>query len=795
MADDVIKGFYGYPAQPVSLGEVIREAAIKINSSAVVSLKTWEDCRVGGKVIINEICREIDSAKFFCADLTGINANVMFELGYAIARNKRIWLTIDGTFSDARKDFEQLRILTTVGYRHSVNSGLLVNEFYKDLPYEDLQTTVFDSQIRPHIAADAKVYLVYLKSRYETEASMKISARIQQAPIPQIVDDPSESAIQTLAWYGSKLSAAAAVVCHLESPERLDSKVQIARRALAAGMAFGFDKPLLMLTEGNFLTPLDYRDLLRHYQTAAEAKGYLDSWLEPLEPAWKESIESRTRHIKNVHLASELKNLQLGEYIAENEADTINEYFVETAAYEAALAGKQSIFVGRKGSGKSANFLALFSAFQSDARNFVCVVKPIAYELEGIVSLLQNYKEKDEKSYAVESLWKFLLITEIADSVARTIEERPAWSLDEDENTLLDVLNANGGYLRKEFSVRLENCVAELTEQASHAKVDDRRRQDSRLGISEAVHESVLGELRRALGRVLWNKKRVAVLIDNLDKAWDKQTDISSYSGLLLGLLAAINRLTADFQRSANKLDPINVSVAMFLRSDIFYHVMSAAREPDKIGHTLLTWDDNQLLLRVLEQRFVKFHANSISSEEVWNKYFCKMVQDTPTPKYLVERSLKRPRDLLYFVKAAMENAVNRGHGHVEESDIFQAEKQYSQFALSTVVVENFVALPEIENILYEFAGSNEVVTLQEITNCIGRAKVQSSSLENIITQLCLASFFGVEIGYNTFRFAEDMPEYKKLNVLASKFQQLSNSAPRYQINTAFRAYLETKEQ
>jgi hypothetical protein len=410
------------------------------------------------------------------------------------------------------------------------------------------------------------------------------------------------------------------------------------------------------------------------------------------------------------------------------------------------------------------------------------------------VSLLERYKEKDEKSYAVESLWKFLLVTEIANAVARAIEERPSWSFDDDENALLAILNASGGYMRKDFSPRLENCVEELDNQASQSKPEERRRQDSRLAISEAIHENVLAELRRALGRVLRTKKRVAVLVDNLDKAWDKPTDISIYSGLLLGLLASINRLTADFQRSANKLDPINLSVAMFLRSDIFYHVMMAAREPDKIGHTLLTWEDDKLLLRVLEERFVKFHASTMSPEEIWNRYFCQTVRNMPTPGYLMERSLKRPRDLLYLVKAAMENAVNRGHGHVEEGDIVQAEKQYSQFALSTVVVENVVAIPDVESILYEFAGKHSVVTLPEIATCVSRAKVQEDEVPNIVTQLCLATFLGIEIGPGNFRFAEDVAEYKKLNVLASRFREETGLPPRYQINKAFRAFLEIQE-
>ena len=60
-----------------------------------------------------------------------------------------------------------------------------------------------------------------------------------------------------------------------------------------------------------------------------------------------------------------------------------------------------AIFVGRKGVGKSANLLKLVSEIGKDKRNLVCVIKPVAYDLEGIVSLLGKYKERDVKGYAV----------------------------------------------------------------------------------------------------------------------------------------------------------------------------------------------------------------------------------------------------------------------------------------------------------------------------------------------------------------------------------------------------------
>lgn len=125
------KAFFAYPSQPAT-SEIVSRAVAELNSGGVVHMKTWEDLKVTGKLIIQEICREIDAAAIFCADITSLNQNVMFELGYAIAQNKRIWLTYDPTFPESAANFNRLQILTTVGYAKCVNSREIVHNFLRD---------------------------------------------------------------------------------------------------------------------------------------------------------------------------------------------------------------------------------------------------------------------------------------------------------------------------------------------------------------------------------------------------------------------------------------------------------------------------------------------------------------------------------------------------------------------------------------------------------------------------------------------------------------------------------------
>lgn len=155
MQDTIPKAFFAYPSGHPTLRESIQETVHILNAASQVNIKTWEDCKIGGNFIIDTICHEIDEADLFFADLTGLNANVMFELGYAIARNKRIWLIFDETYTEGKNMFNQLKVLTTIGYVSCCNSQDIVSAFYKDNPTEDLENTIFRTAIEPGLKPGA----------------------------------------------------------------------------------------------------------------------------------------------------------------------------------------------------------------------------------------------------------------------------------------------------------------------------------------------------------------------------------------------------------------------------------------------------------------------------------------------------------------------------------------------------------------------------------------------------------------------------------------------------------------
>jgi hypothetical protein len=699
-------------------------------------------------------------------------------------------LALDTSQVDSTSHFQQLRILTTVGYAKYCNSEDLRSQFYKDKPHADLGQTIFKQVVEPSLTPTGRAHLLHLKNRHENEASIRISRRLQKCPIPLITDDSKEMAVQPLSWYVQQILSAVGVVCHLTSPTREGARLHNARHALVAGMTFGLDKQLLMLAEADFLAPIDYRDLLKQYQTGAQATNCLDDWLVNPENTWHHARAAERDYTSTVRLATELKGLRFGEPLAEDEAEQlVTEYFLETHSYREALAGSSTIFVGRKGSGKTANLLKLASDLKRDRGNLVCVIKPIAYELESVIALMKRFKQRDAKAYAVESLWKFLLYSELANVAADEINSRQFSMADEREAELLAFLEQQGGNLREEFAVRLERCVCALLA----APADATSIEGGRAAISEALHQGVRNRLRILLGKCLSEKHRVAILIDNLDKAWDKNHDINALSEFFLGLLSATARVPVDFGHRDGRREPVNLTQAVFLRSDIYHKIMNVAREPDKIQYSRILWDDNELLLRVLEERYVASQGGIHDSGGLWRKYFCPRVKAWSAQDYFTRRILPRPRDVLVFVNAAVRLAVNRGHGVVEENDILEAEKQYSQFALESILVENGVQVAPLESIIYEFAGCKACLTQDEVRTCLEKAGVGDKT-SSVVDYLCSLTFLGVEVGPDDFRFAEDPQEYRKNLVLARKLAENRGGVLRYKVHPAFWAFLEVTE-
>src|SRR5690606_23960842 len=91
----MITCFYAFASNP-AIQLIIMEAIESINKQNLpVKVIGWPSEPASGSHILSKVTSGINKAHVFLCDLTEINANVLFELGYAIATEKPIWITID----------------------------------------------------------------------------------------------------------------------------------------------------------------------------------------------------------------------------------------------------------------------------------------------------------------------------------------------------------------------------------------------------------------------------------------------------------------------------------------------------------------------------------------------------------------------------------------------------------------------------------------------------------------------------------------------------------------------------
>ena len=153
------KCFFAYPSSIPSHVEIIEEAIEEINNNKVVEVIGWKKVPTTGKFIIIEICKEIDSCSVFLCDLTALNNNVLFELGYAIARKKRIFSFLDTNIEKAKSDFDKFNLIATIGYSPYSNTRDIINALYREEPYNDLQNTVYSQAVEPIIKKQSLISL------------------------------------------------------------------------------------------------------------------------------------------------------------------------------------------------------------------------------------------------------------------------------------------------------------------------------------------------------------------------------------------------------------------------------------------------------------------------------------------------------------------------------------------------------------------------------------------------------------------------------------------------------------
>ena len=718
-------------------------------------------------------------------DITGLNSNVLFELGYAIGLRKRVWLTLDVTKQNSQPLVKSLNIVSGIGYRTYTNHGNIVDQFRSDFAYHDQDAHVlseYDSWIDQVLSSTPSTDLFYIPSSVESTAVNKLieyfTSLKQQYRRKIVIRDKLEDSYDPLHGYLRDTLEANAVIAHLDDTDSEGARTNNARCSFVAGIAYGFNRKLLFVAPAPFEAPFDYRDLLVAYKGVRDCKKSVQRWLSEL-------LMTRI-DVPAAETDPELTMLafHIGETIAENEEIDLQNYFVPTAAYAAGTRSLVGVFIGRKGTGKTANLYRLRDHFSQEKRNVVVTIKPVSFRIAAFGRLIDEFfAQPDLASDFVERTWRAIIYAEVAIPLCRLIDEETRFRKPTSaEASVKQHVARYRDFVESDFAGRIDyirSLVSEVVERGDEPK--------------KALHE-IAEELTRPLYsayRSMFTRyQQVVILVDNLDKAWSiVGQDRSVQTRLILGLLEFQNTITRELS-----LNEGTIRILVFLREDIFVRVIKDSYEPDKVRLVLqhIVWRDAEQLAEILEKRFVAC-SPSLAGRSMWDELFCRQVAGVATKEYLLSHVMPRPRDLIHVVRTAIDNCIGRSHSRIECDDILDALRDYYRFLLDNMFAEYGAYRATLRELIQSFSGCEQIHNAFQLRRVVRQQVGSRRGFVDAVKFLVRVSFLGVQTQHAVeFAYTNDDAD-RLLPVVQRGLRWTDLGRTRFVIHAAFRSGLELK--
>lgn len=752
-----------YPSSPNLLPQTYASAIASVKKSwNGINFDSWEDIDIPGKFIPLGILDKIDQSNFILADISKPNFNVTFEVGYAIARGIRVVPMINKALSPDVRHLDQLGIFDTVGYQKYTNS-------------EDISTIVkkrndFSPLHIQSLPIDKSAPLYILDSLHKTDASLRILSRVKKSRIRFRSFDPEEIPRLSTTEAYRNVQASIGIIVNLLSSNNADFRNNNLRAAFIAGLATGFEKELLMLQEGEDPIPIDYRDLVQVYRHPDEINPKIASFA----PLIMERLQEQGEEVHPIPKKL-LEKLNLGSPAAENEATSLQYYFLQTDEYNNARSGKARLAVGRKGSGKTALFYRLRDQIRTRRENIVLDLKPDGYQLKRFKDIILTHLKEGDREHASTAFWEYIFVVEICYKLLQKDKEthiRDHRIFDYYRN-LTNRFEVSNLSQFEDFSERILNYVNKISDSFEE---NWKSRETSKpillpSDISNLIYKHDIPNILKELYGYLAEKEEVWLLFDNIDKGWPTHGVEPADIVILRGILDASRKLQRLFEK-----EKIAFYSVVFLRNDVYENLVNATPDRGKQTRVSLDWTNTDLLQELLRKRLVHgVFDPETDFATAWGAICCSHVHGEDSFEYIAERSLMRPRNLLNLVTYAKSSAVNLGHDKIDQSDIERACGTYSVDLVNDIGLEIRDVMDQAEDIIYNFIGAQAQLTIKQVYGILATSPVDPIWHSKIIELLMWFAFLGLintEKGEERHVFIYDVHyDMKKMRVMAKNFK------------------------
>lgn len=721
--------FYAYPSGYFLITETIESASKDVTAAKDIRVKTWPQVDIAGRFIASEILQEIRHAAAVVADVSYLNFNVTFEIGYAIGIGKPLVVTrLAAVAMHSNKLIDEVGIFDTLGYSKYDNR-------------DDLGTILAAAPSTPPLAfprdnlnSKAPVYLI--ETKFKTDAATRIISRVKKAGLFYRSFDPTEQARLSAPDAIANVAQSYGVLLHLLPKDIEDSPVHNQRVAFLAGLAVGMGKVLMLLQQGNDPVPLDYRDLIRPFYTLDQINEAIADFSPEVSEALQQGAEPVAKSSTTL-----LERVHLGASSAENELKDLSQYYLQTDAFRRAHRGDVRLVVGRKGAGKTAVFAQVRDDIRRNKQKIVLDLRPDGYKLLKFKEAVLDLLAEGTFYHTITAFWEYLLLLELCHKLLQKDKTRHTRDNKyyEPYRRLASLYQGDSYIAEGDFSERMSRLIDSVSERQRTLFADKARL--SAAEVTQLIYMHDVSALRHELKEYLTLKDDIWLLFDNLDKGWP--THGLSHEDVII--IRSLAEATRKIEQYFNKHD-IAAHTIIFIRNDVYELLVEESPDRGKETKAILDWTDPDLLREMLRLRLVNnVMRDDASFTEAWRSICVSHIDGEESSQFFIDRCLMRPRCLIDIVNYCRGSAVNLGHARIEREDAMKGLHAYSTDLVFEIGLEMRDILPAADGILYRFIKAPATLTREVLSKTLAcdSAQLEEALIENFLWY----GFLGVETG------------------------------------------------
>ncbi len=765
-----LTGFYAYPSSVSLVVDAARAVSVQCRTrGTAISLTTWEEMDIAGRFISSEILNNIESNDFLMADISRLNFNVVYEIGFAIGKGKRVLLVKNRAVSELAPNIKDVGVFDTLGYKEYSTSDELFG-FLQGV--DDIRPIHIPGKINEK----SPIYLVQPGTK--TDYDGFIVYGIKKSHLYFRSFDPAESPRLAGPDAVANVSESYGVILHLLPDEHVDSKVHNIRCAFVAGLTDGMGKRSLYIQSGETPIPQDLRDFVTVCRFSDQFK---DAIGQLAERVYEDRDISSQPNFQGTESA--LEKMDIGASAAENEITSLSEYYVEIDAFRRAQRKEVRLVTGRKGSGKTAIFFMLRERVRAKRTNVVVDLKPEGYQLLKLKDSIVNLMSAGTVEHTITAFWEYLLWLEVCYKLLEKDQElhKRDHNLFEPYQRLKAAYLTNSYSKEGDFSERLKVLLRDIiavVEAEYGGKTDVNLTTPQ---ITELIYRHDFSRLKSGILEYLRFKDELWLLFDNIDKGWSSQGVKREDLVIVRSLIEATRKI----ERELHRLD-ISAHTIVFLRNDVFEHLVDSTADRGKETRANVDWDDPEMLRELLRRRITRGWDDLESGDfsSVWTSVCTPIIDGQDTAEYLIDRCLMRPRSLLDLLGHCRGYAMNLGHDRIMKEDISKACSAFSNDLLAEIDLEIRDVFPSAENLLYAFIGASKQLSRVDLISILEAHGIVNEQQDAIVSLLLWFGFLGFIWTDGSSRYIYSF--HYNMKVLQGSHNVLLGNGVVYVINPAF---------